>query len=119
MKDSKELVNIAYKALDEHKGRDITVLDIRDVTVIADYFIIVSGDNDRQVEALQDAVEDALGKAGYEHRSIEGAHTTSWILMDYNDVIIHIFNKEDRLFYDLERIWRDGKRISMEDLNND
>ncbi|MBQ6037029.1 MAG: ribosome silencing factor [Lachnospiraceae bacterium] len=117
MKNAKELVSIAFKALDEHQGRDITVLDIREVSVIADYFIIVSGDNERQVSALQDAVEEALYKAGYEHRSVEGAHTTSWILLDYNDVIIHIFNKEDRLFYDLERIWRDGKRISMEDLN--
>jgi len=119
MNRAKEIVRIAYQAMDEHKGQEITVLDIHDVSVIADYFIIVSGENDRQVAALQDAVEDALGRAGYEHRSIEGAHTTSWILMDYNDVIIHIFNKEDRLFYDLERIWRDGKRISPENFAND
>ncbi len=119
MKNAKELVNIAYKALDEHKGQNITVLDIHDVTVIADYFIIVSGDNERQVTALQDATEEALGRAGYLPRAVEGARTTSWILMDYGDVIIHIFNKEDRLFYDLERIWRDGKQISMEELNVD
>ena len=74
MKNAKELVNIAFKALDEHQGRDITVLDIREVSVIADYFIIVSGDNERQVSALQDAVEEALYKAGYEHRSVEGGY---------------------------------------------
>ena len=63
-----------------------------------------------------DSVDEALYKAGYERRSMEGYHTKTWILMDYNDVIIHIFNREDRLFYDLERIWKDGKKIEKEAL---
>ncbi len=114
--ESKALVKAAYAALEEKKGHDIVVLDISEVSVIADYFIICSGDNERQVSALSDSVDEALGRAGYERRSIEGYRTNSWILMDYNDVIIHIFNREDRLFYDLERIWRDGKRVSKDDL---
>ncbi len=116
MKDIKELVKLACSALDEKKASDISVLDITGVSVIADYFIIASGENERQVEALSDAVDDALGRAGYERRAVEGYSTRRWILLDYNDVIIHIFNREDRLFYDLERIWRDGKQVDPKDL---
>ena len=116
MDRTKEIVKLAYEALEEKKARDITVLDIGHVTVIADYFIIASGDNERQVLALADSVDEVLGRAGFEKKSIEGYATRRWILMDYGDVVIHIFNTEDRLFYDLERIWRDGKRISKEEL---
>jgi len=116
MKESKELVKIAVAALEEKLGKDIKVLDIQKVSVIADYFIIVSGDNDRQVEALAQAAEEALYKAGYEVRAVEGAHSNSWILLDFNDVIIHVFSKESRLFYDLERIWRSGKEVNPEEL---
>ena len=116
MNDSKELVKLACHVLDEKKAQDITVLDISNVSVIADYFIIASADNERQVGTLCDSVDEALFKAGYERRSMEGYQSRTWILLDYNDVIIHIFNREDRLFYDLERIWRDGKRIDAADL---
>ena len=115
MKDSKELVKLACEALEEKKAQDVTVLDISGVSVIADYFIIASADNERQVGALCDGVDEVLFKAGYERRSMEGYSTKTWILMDYNDVIIHIFNREDRRFYDLERIWRDGKRVDLKD----
>ena len=116
MEDVKNMVKLACDALEEKKASDVRVLDITGVSVIADYFIIASGDNERQVEALSDAVDEALGRAGYERRAIEGYQTRRWILLDYNDVIIHIFNKEDRLFYDLERIWRDGKRVDPKEL---
>ena len=111
MDESLQMTKIAIKALEERKAGDIRLIDIHGVSIIADYFIIASGDNERQVEALSDAVDEALGRAGYERRAIEGYSTKRWILLDYNDVIIHIFNREDRLFYDLERIWRDGKRV--------
>ncbi|MBR6323068.1 MAG: ribosome silencing factor [Lachnospiraceae bacterium] len=116
MEDVKNMVKLACDALEEKKASDVRVLDITGVSVIADYFIIASGDNERQVEALSDAVDEALGRAGYERRAIEGYQTRRWILLDYNDVIIHIFNKEDRLFYDLERIWRDGKAVTAAEL---
>ncbi len=116
MNDVKELVKLACGALEEKKAQDITVLDISQVSVIADYFIIASADNERQVSALCDGVDEVLYKAGFERRSMEGYQTKTWILMDYNDVIIHIFNREDRLFYDLERIWRDGKRVDVSEL---
>ncbi len=116
MNSSKEMAKIAYAALDEKKGEDIKVIEVADITILADYFIIANGTNSSQVQALVDNVEEALHKGGYEPKRIEGIKNTSWVLLDYGDVIIHIFSKEDRLFYDLERIWRDGKDISKEQL---
>ena len=113
---SREMAAIAVKALEEKKGKDIKVIDIHEVSVIADYFVIASGSNLNQVEALKENVEEKLGKAGYEPKQIEGSRNSSWILMDYGDMIVHIFDEENRLFYDLERIWRDGKEMNPEDL---
>ena len=107
----KEFVRLAYKALEEKKASDITIIDISKLSVLADYFIIASADNIRQTTALCDNVEDILGHAGYEPKQIEGRSSANWILMDYRDVIIHIFDKENRLFYDIERIWKDGHKI--------
>lgn len=112
----KEVVKLAYEALDEKKAEDIKMLDISKVTVIADYFIIAGASNDRQVKALADNVEEKLGKAGITPKSVEGYQNANWILMDYQDVIIHIFNQEQRLFYDLERIWTDGRVVEAEEL---
>lgn len=114
---SKEMVKIAVKALEDKKGEDIRIIDIRKVSVIADYFIIASGGNANQVQALADNVQEALYKAGFEQSQVEGYQTANWILMDYSDIIVHVFSKEDRLFYDLERIWRDGQLVdSIENL---
>ena len=110
-KDIKDLVKAAYRALDEKKASDITVIDISGLSVLADYFIVASADNLRQTAALADNVEEKLAKAGFACRQIEGKAGAGWILMDYNDVIIHIFDKENRLFYDIERIWSDGRKI--------
>ena len=111
MMDSKELTKIAVKALEDKKGEDIKVIDIHEVSVLADYFIIADGSNSSQVQAMADNVEEELFKAGCECRQVEGYNTANWILMDYGDIIVHVFSREDRLFYDLERIWRDGKVI--------
>lgn len=113
---SKEMVKIAVAALEDKKGEDVRVIDIQNVSVIADYFIIANGANGNQVQALVDNVQEALYKAGHEECQIEGYQSANWILMDYKDIIVHVFSKEDRRFYDLERIWRDGKLIeSMEE----
>lgn len=116
MENSKEMVKLAYEALEEKKGEDIQVIEIKDISIIADYFIIANGSNALQVDALVDSVRDKLGRSGYEPIRIEGIKSASWILMDYGDVIVHVFSKEDRLFYNLERIWRDGKIISMDQI---
>lgn len=113
---AKEIAKLAYDALDDKKAEDIKVIEIGDISVIADYFVIANGTNSSQVQALVDNVEEVLGRKGYHPKRIEGVRSASWILMDYGDVVVHIFSQEDRLFYDLERIWRDGKVISKEQL---
>ena len=113
MNNAKEMTKLAIKALEDKKANDIRIIDIQNISVIADYFIIASGSNKNQVQAMVDNVSEMLGRAGYEPRQVEGYATASWILMDYNDIIVHIFSEEDRLFYDLERIWRDGKQIDI------
>lgn len=113
---SKEMARIACAALDDKKAEDLKVINIGEVSVLADYFIIASGNNRSQVQALADNVEEELGKAGHSPKQIEGYSTANWILLDYGDIIIHIFDTENRLFYDLERIWRDGKSVSVEEL---
>lgn len=115
-KHSKETAKLAVHALEEKKAKDIRIIDISDVTVLADYFIIASGNNRNQVQAMADEVEEALYKAGMEPKQVEGYQTANWILLDYQDIIIHIFDEENRLFYDLERIWRDGEEIDKETL---
>lgn len=110
-----EMAKLACRALDEKKGKDIKVIDIHEVSVIADYFVIASASNQNQVQAMVDNVEEMLTKVGYEPKQIEGTRNSSWILMDYGDLIIHVFDEENRLFYDLERIWRDGKVLEMEE----
>lgn len=116
MNQSVEMAKIAYEALDAKKGEDIKIIEIGEITSIADYFIIANGSNTSQVDALVSAVEEALGRQGYEPKRIEGIRSASWILMDYGDVVVHVFSKEDRLFYNLERIWRDGKDVNPSEL---
>ncbi|NLK29177.1 MAG: ribosome silencing factor [Clostridiales bacterium] len=118
MNSSKEMAKLAYMALEEKKGEDIQVIEIKEISIIADYFIIANGTNATQVDALVDSVQETLSKHGYEPKRIEGVRSASWILMDYGDVIVHVFSKEDRLFYNLERIWRDGKTVSKEQLED-
>lgn len=110
------MVKLAYSALEDKKGEDIKIIDISGVSVIADYFIIASGTNQNQVKTLVDHTQEVLHKAGYDSKQIEGYQTSDWILMDYGDIIIHVFSQENRLFYNLERIWRDGRDIKVEDI---
>lgn len=116
---SKDMAKIAYAALDEKKAEDIKVIEIGDITIIADYFIIVNGTSSSQVQALVDNVERELSVHGYEPKRIEGLRSANWVLMDYGDLVVHVFSKEDRLFYDLERVWRNGKTISKEQLEEE
>ncbi len=113
MNQSKKMTKLAIAALEDKKANDVRVIDIAGVSVIADYFVIASGSNTNQVQAMADSVREALGIAGYGPRQIEGYGVANWILMDYNDIIVHIFSDESRTFHDLERIWRDGKEVSV------
>ena len=114
--ESRELAKIAYNALDEKKGINISIIDISEISTLADYFIIAGGNNENQVKALANSVEEEMYKVDCKPKHIEGFDNANWILMDFSDVIVHVFNEEDRLFYDLERIWRDGKHLAVTDL---
>lgn len=116
MNKSVEMAQLAIEALEDKKAEDIRIIDISQVTVIADFFIIAGGNNRSQIQALCDNVDEKLGKAGYPVKQIEGYDTANWVLMDFGDVIVHIFDKENRFLYDLERIWMDGKQLSKESL---
>ena len=113
--DSKQITKIAFDALEDKKGVNIKVIDISNISILADYFIIAGGTNENQVKALVDNVEEQLAKNDLMPKQIEGYDNANWILMDYQDVIIHIFNEDDRLFFDLERIWSDGKLVNVEE----
>ena len=114
MSEAQNMVKLAVSALEEKKAVDIRILDIEHISTIADYFIIASGSNRNQVQAMSDNVEETLGKMGYQPKSVEGYRNANWILLDYGDLVLHIFDEENRLFYDLERIWRDGTAVDTE-----
>ena len=113
---SKEMARLAVDALEDKKAVNIQVIDISSVSILGDYFIIANGTNRNQIQALSDNVEETLGRAGFNPKQIEGYNTANWVLLDYRDVIIHIFDPDSRSYYDLERIWRDGKLIDISDL---
>ena len=116
MSQARDMASIAVKAIDDKLGKDIKVIDIANVSVVADYFIIASGANKNQVQAIVENVDDELAKAGHHPKQVEGYQTANWILLDYGDIIIHIFDEESRLFYDIERIWRDGQDVDVQEL---
>ena len=110
------MLQVAYDALDEKKGQDIHMIDISQISILADYFIMASGSNPNQIHAMADRVEEKMKEAGYDPRAIEGYQNANWILMDYQDVVVHIFDRESRDFYDIERIWSDAIKLDTADL---
>lgn len=111
--NSNEIVKTAVKTLEDKKGEDITILDIRELTSLGDYFVIASANNTTLVKTLAEEVEDKLSAKGVEPRRVEGSSSAMWILMDYSDVMIHIFYNETRDFYCLERLWGDAPRLDI------
>lgn len=108
-----EKVVISAIVAGEKKGIDIVLLDVLGLTTIADYFLICSGESERQVKALTEAIIESLQKRGVEPISIEGDKAFRWVLIDYSDLIVHVFRKEAREFYALERLWADATRIDI------
>lgn len=108
-----DMVRVIYNALADKKGEDIKVIDISEISVMADYFIIANGNSDSQVNALVENVDEKTHAAGYRLKQQEGARGGSWILLDYGDVIVHVFGRESRSFYNLEHVWSDGKIVEM------
>ena len=118
MTDREEL-EIAVMALDSRKAKNITALKVEDLTILANYFIIASATSTTQVKALADEVEYQLGEKGVKPKSIEGYQSQTWIVLDYYDIIVHVFLEETRDFYQLERLWADGTPVDISDLVKD
>ena len=116
MNESLKMAQIAVKALDDKKGINIKAIDISKVSSVSDYFIIASGNSKSQVTTLIDNVEEFLGKEGYDAKQREGYVTGAWVLLDYSDIVVHVFDRESREFYNLERIWADGKEVNVDEL---
>lgn len=109
-------ISTIVKSADDKKAFDIKVLNISHLSSIADYFVIASGNSQRQVASISDEIEDKMQKCGYELLGKEGHNTGKWILLDFGDIIVHIFYKEDRGFYNLERLWADAVSINIDDI---
>lgn len=103
----------ALHASSEKKGLEPVILDLREIASFTDYFLIVSGTNERQVQAIADEVYESLKKTGSPAARVEGYKTAEWILLDYGDFVVHVFEQKARRFYDLERLWRESKRIEL------
>ena len=108
-----QMIQSAVEGLEDKKGEDIKIIDISEVSPIADCFILASGSNRSQVQAMADAVAEKMHKEGFAMKQIEGYDGANWILMDFVDIVVHIFDRESRNFYDLERIWKDGKLVEL------
>ncbi len=113
--DSKEVAVAAARAASAKQAEDVVILDVRDLIVITDYFVIASGSSDRQVRTLHEEVEKALKAVGVRPVRREGTTEGRWVLLDYVDVVVHVFADEQRDYYDLERLWRDAPRVPWED----
>ena len=109
----KEMALLLAQALDSKKGKDIRVLETDSVTTLADYFVLCTGTSAPQLKALADAGERAMKEAGILPHHVEGHRGGTWILQDYGDVVVHLFDKEARAFYDLDRLWEDAKVVDL------
>ncbi len=111
--ETEDAVTIAARAASDKKATDLVVLDLRKAASFTEYFLICTGASTRQVQAVSNAVEEALLKSGKRPLHIEGYSSTEWILLDYGDFIVHVFGPASRRFYDLERLWRDAPRVEV------
>ncbi len=115
----REEYEVAVKALDSKKAKDIKVLKVEDLTILANYFVIASATSTTQVKALADEVEYQLGLKGVQPKGIEGYQSKTWIVLDYIDVIVHVFLETERDFYQLEHLWADGTPVDISELVTD
>ena len=108
-----ERIVTALRAASEKKALDVVVMDLREIASFTDFFVLVSGGNERQVQAISDAVSETLKKSGSPAARVEGYKTAEWILLDFGDFVFHVFDEKARRFYDLERLWRESKRVIL------
>lgn len=109
----KEILKRIVNIIEDKKGEQTVVLDISEISSLADYFVISSANNINQLQAISDDLQELLEKEGLKINNVEGAKNSSWVLLDFTDIVIHLFTKEDRIFYNLERIWADAKQVEL------
>ncbi|MEC9491075.1 MAG: ribosome silencing factor [Halanaerobiales bacterium] len=107
----KDIALLAADAADDKKAEDIDILNVQGLTVIADYFVLCSANSDQQVRAVARSIDEKLSEIGIEPKKIAGMDDARWVLLDYADVIVHVFHKREREYYDLERLWSDAEKI--------
>ena len=117
--EAKELMENIVKVLDSKKAKDIRATRIGDLTILGEYFVIATGTSSTQVKMLADEVDYQLGEKGVQPHRVEGYHSENWIILDYTDVIVHIFHEDTREFYDLERLWADGEKVDLSGILKD
>ncbi len=115
--DIDKRISVIAKAAEDKQAFDTTLLDVRGISSIADYFVILSGNSTRQVVSIAEEIEEQMSKAGEEPLNKNGYKTATWVLLDYEDIMVHVFQKDERVFYDLERLWKDGKKMNLEDFS--
>lgn len=113
MVNSLESAQLMAEAADEKKAFDILILDLRGLTYLADYFVICSGSNTTQVGAIADQIMQNLARHGVRTSHVEGQTGSAWLLMDYGDVVVHIFDEQTRIYYSLEKLWNDAPRVAL------
>ena len=117
--EAEELMENIVKVLDSKKAKDIRAIRIGDLTILGEYFVIATGTSSTQVKMLADEVDYQLGEKGVQPHRVEGYHSENWIILDYTDVIVHIFHEDTREFYDLERLWADGEKVDLSGILKD
>ncbi|AVQ99432.1 ribosomal silencing factor RsfS [Oceanobacillus picturae] len=112
--ENKEIVKLAAKACDDKRAEDITALDMNEVSLVADYFLICHANTERQVQAIARGIKEAMDEAGVAVSRIEGLEQSRWVLVDLGDVVCHVFHREERVYYNLERLWGDAERLQFD-----
>lgn len=111
-----QITKVIYDAIDDKIGQDISIINVGAVSSLCEYFVIATASSQRQVKAIADNVEDELTKLGIEPRGKEGYGSQNWVLLDYGDVMVHVFDEENRGFYNLEKLWKDAPYVDVDTL---
>ena len=111
-----DAVKLAYNAILDKMGFNIVAIDIKDISILAEFFIIASANNPNQLRAIMDEVQKKLSEAGIKQRHVEGLQSLRWVLLDFGHIVVHLFLPEERENYRLEKLWADGKTLVLEDL---
>ncbi|QKY69515.1 ribosome silencing factor [Lentibacillus sp. CBA3610] len=111
--DNKEIIQVIARACDDKRAEDIVALNMQDVSLMADYFLICHGGNERQVQAIARAIKESMDETDIQVKRMEGFEQARWILVDLDDIVCHVFHKDERHYYNLERLWGDASKVEL------